>query len=171
VSPDVAARTGFTDANGVHREWARPDRATLSEFHKIKKKAKLLGRASVTPDEIEMCRRYVEHERRLIREAQQAKRICSRLPQRQQRQFRHWTPREFLAYKRCARTPRASYVARPRTQQTRRVAAPTRGSPSPGDDESPERPLGAWAYLALASERMHVHERRREARWRRRVAA
>jgi hypothetical protein len=145
-------------------DWQLPDRATADESHKIRRKRKL--GLPITAEEARREQAYEEHRREFVR----ARRLYLRLPPRQQRELRNWTPRQFLAHQRCARIPRASYVARPRAQQTRRTAAPTRDSPSPGEDD-PEPPPVAWAFLALASERMHVHERRREARWRKRVTA
>ena len=43
--------------------------------------------------------------------------------------------------------------------------------PSTPDDPSEPEPPSSWAYLARASQQMRVRQRRREARWRRGVAA
>lgn len=149
--------------------WARSDRATLSEYSRLRDKAKVHGVESLTAEELERCRRYVEHHDGLVREARRARAVYARLPARQQREFRNWTPREFLAYRRaCTRPQYALPVTRPRTRSVRRTTAPTRGDPSPSGEDSPEPPPPSriWLDLAAASARMVAHEARREARWR-----
>ena len=150
--------------------WAHSDRATLSEYLRLRERAKVHGVQSLTAEELERCRRYVEHHNRLAREARHAQRIYASLSKAQQRQFGGWRPSEFLAF-RQSRPQRVAASAR-RIGGVRSAPRRARAPASPSESDSPEPPLGGiWAYLPRASARMAAHEARREARWRKGVAA
>ena len=141
--------------------WARPDRATSSEYLRLREKAKVHGVQSLTAEELERCQRYVEHQNRLGREARHAQRIYASLSKAQQRQFGGLTPSEFLAFRRSRPRSRVAAPAH-RIGGVRRVER--RGPPSSSSDDDPEPPSSTWPHLAVASRRMLEHVRRREAK-------
>ena len=151
-------------------QWAREDRATLSEFMRVREKAKVLGIESVTPEEHERCRRYVEHEKRIVQDGLNATRIYDSLPANQRRYFRGWRAPDFLAYRRREAAPprQPSRGANGRAPRRSVRSSPKRANapPSQGDDPEPP-PSEPWDYVGLASRRMIERVRRREARWRR----
>jgi hypothetical protein len=68
-----------------------------------------------------------------------------------------------------AARPRGATRVRGRRRNVRTLSRRTHGPPSSAEDSEP--PSASWTFIALASRRMLQHERRREARWRRRAVA
>lgn len=66
--------------------------------------------------------------------------------------------------------PRQHRTGTRRRRNVRTRPARARAPDSADDEAAPAVAPAPWLYLVAASERMHVHEQRREARWRARAA-